>query len=418
MVIAWTSRCTDTTPPRGALISGNRRPRHRVIPCQLIGQQRHQHRPHQSIEILSCQAGAQRQVQREDFGRAARHQPQQPRRRAGLAELRERQRPGGGDPLVIPGRIPRPSSSARRARNNPRYPAMLRPEACMYAPACSSASGSPPSSPASSNAAASSPGPAAPVRFSKNPAATARSSTGTSSTRRPGQDPNWLVITTRPPQASGPSPATTTGSGTLFEHQQPVIPTGPAPHVPAPPHLRPRRPSARPARRTPPPARPGPRPATATPPRTGPPAGGRTPPRAGLARTPQPGQHHHPPALPPVRPPAGPPGTPASSSSRPARYVGRCAHRRPATPAAPSRPGPAARPTGACCKVVNAWDSSISSRSGESTGCTVIPASRTRSRNARCRSPCTGSDKNTCGSCRTAFSSSTNTSCGRPSSPA
>ena len=279
--------------------------------------------------------------------------------------------------LSYPAGSPRPSSSARRARNSPRYSAMLRPEACMYAPACSSASGSPPSSPASSPAAASSAAPAAPVRSSRNPAATARSSTGTSSTCRPGQDPNWLVITTRPPPAGGTSPATAAGSGTLSKTSSQssrrastacTRPTG-SPRPAASP-----RPGARPARRTRPPARPGPRPATATPPPARPPAGARTPPPRWSCP--------HPPArtAPPPPAPPRPAASRASSSGQqllPPRQVHRPRrqpHRHPGAARAP-RPG---LPPRACCSSVSAWNSSISSSARGIHGWTVIPASCTR----------------------------------------
>ena len=197
----------------------------------------------------------------------------------------------------------------------------------MYAPACSSASGSPPSSPASSTAAASSAGPAAPVRSSRNPAATSRSSTGTSSTCRPGQDPNWLVITTRPRRPAAPAPPPPPGPA---RYRRPAASHrgGPAPRAPAPPDHRRPVPGAQVRGQLGEPGRQPGRVLGRQLPHH--PQPGRLPVRvlhrhAGLARTPQPAQHHHPrprpgaPAGHPARPaaPPGPPGTPAAAPAAP-----------------------------------------------------------------------------------------------------
>ena len=72
----------DQSAPRRADQREPPQPRHRLIPRQLIGQQRNQHRRDQAHQSPRRQAGAQQQVQRDVLGRAARRQPQQPRRRA------------------------------------------------------------------------------------------------------------------------------------------------------------------------------------------------------------------------------------------------------------------------------------------------------------------------------------------------
>ena len=208
----------------------------------------------------------------------------------------------------------------------------------MYAPACSSASGSPPSSAASSRRRLLR-GPGRTGAVQQEPRRHRRSSTGTSSTcpARPG--PELAGDHHPPPARRRHHPRHRRRARHVIEDQQPVIPAGQ--HRMHPPHriTRPPRPGARPARRTPPPAPPGPRPATATPPATG-----RLPVRvlhrhAGLARTPQPAQHHHPrprplapPAGHPARPavPPGPPGTPAAAPAAP--------------PPRAAPPAPAARP--------------------------------------------------------------------------
>ena len=68
----------------------------------------------------------------------------------------ERQRPGGGDRLGVPGRLAAAQQVRRAAAGTrPGTRPGCSPVAWMYAAACSSASGSPPSSPASSRAACS-----------------------------------------------------------------------------------------------------------------------------------------------------------------------------------------------------------------------------------------------------------------------
>ena len=178
--------------------------------------------------------------------------------------------------------------------------------------------------------------PAAPVRSSKN-AATARSSTGTSTTARPGQDPNWLVITTRPRPPAAPA-RHRRRIRHVIQDQQPVIPAGQ--HRMHPPH---RIPAPRPQmggqlgepRRQPCPILgrqlPHHRAAARLP-------VGVLHCHAGLTRTPQPAQHHHPRTrAPPGRQPGIQPGQqllPARQEHRPRRQP----HRHPRTthPPAPA----------------------------------------------------------------------------------
>jgi len=84
--------------------------------------------------------------------------------------------------------------------------------ACMYAPACSSASGSPPSSAANSRADTRS---VSPVRFTRKPAATSVSKTGTSRIWPGGQCWDWVVTSTRPFPAGGTNRSTEARSVTL-----------------------------------------------------------------------------------------------------------------------------------------------------------------------------------------------------------
>ena len=410
----------DQPAPRRADQREPPQPRHRLIPRQLIAQQRHQQRRHHRIKIPGRQPGAQQQAQRDVLGRAARHQPQQPRRRARPAQRGERQRPGGGDPLVIPGRIPLTEQlgpphpeqvevhgdvAARglhvrprllqRQRQPAQLPGQLRRRRLLRGPG-------------GAGAVQQEPRRHRPVQhrhLQHRPA-------------RPG--PELAGDHHPPPARRRHQPRHRRRVRHVIEHQQPVIPAGQ--HRMHPPH-----------RITPP--SPAPRCAASSANPAASPAGSsrrqlphhraaaRLPVgvlhrHAGLARTPQPAQHHHPRTRTPPRRQAGLQPSqqllPARQEHRPRRQP----HRHPGHHP-PLRPGPApAWPPAACCKVVSAWNSSISSRSGESTRCTVIPASSTRSRNARCRSPNTGSDRNTCGSGSTAFSSSTNTSRGNPSSAA
>ena len=88
----------------------------------------------------------------------------------------------------------------------------------MYAPACSSASGSPPSSPASSSAARRS---ASPVRAARNSAATCRSSTGTS-TRLAGRPDLVPAGDQHPPRPGRRHERRHRGPARrVIEHQQP-----------------------------------------------------------------------------------------------------------------------------------------------------------------------------------------------------
>ena len=95
----------------------------RVLGCQRVLQQRQQHLFHLRTQPFGeSRAGLQQQAQRDRLGRAARQQPQQSGRRRGSERS---SRPNASAQVVAtvlpyPAGSPRPSSPARRCRNNAR----------------------------------------------------------------------------------------------------------------------------------------------------------------------------------------------------------------------------------------------------------------------------------------------------------